>query len=343
VDLTNSKGKAAAVLGATALLSDISTPKLKAEVASRLEPAVVTNQIVSVSPQIEGFRYEGATLPKSWPKGEHQVDAPPPPPLKEEHLVRKVVVSTLSALFALGGYISCIHRGTPKERRQESLLTRACESLFPETPYFPNNRASWLMSTLNSSSLFLLGVLTATQAGQSTTSGILSMAVVGIYALGAGWLFANGQKFGSKVEIHPTDKKCLVGGLIGLGIFVYSGLAHLGRVPAINAPLELIGIGVGLATRSFAIYPLFREFRAAVSHARAHSELGVKVEGKDRPLPSLGAQLFWNAAIWLNLLNLENFHSISAIVPVGMTIQNFVLVTTGLWAHYQVKKLHSRG
>ena len=347
MDLTNQKGKAVTALGAAALLSGADLAAQNTDPLT-LPPAPIKRIESERRSPPEFFRKSDAAFPEHWAKPEAAASPAPsgrivpivtPPPANTDDLGRKSFISGVSALLALGGYALSIHRGTPKEQRQNSLITRACESLFPETPFFPNNKASWLMSTLNSSSLFLLGVLGAVQSGQSLVSSALSMAVVGIYAAGAGWLCANGFKYGGEFKMHPTDKKCLIGGCIGLGTFIYCGLSRMGIVPAVDAPLEIIGMAVGLFTRGMAISPLFREFRSCVKTARANAEAAPGSEVNERALPSLGSHVFWNAAIMLNLANLASFSTKAAIVPIGMTIQNWILIGTAAWAYRQVHNL----
>lgn len=348
MDLTNQKAKSAA-LGAAALLAGSNQEALSTDALTLPKPSIGQVEIEKRSDSPEYLRGGAATFPEHWPRPEPATEVPgpvgprtvgSPPPTPDDNLARKTIVSALSGLFALGGYAVSIHRGTPKEKRQSSMLTRVCESLFPETPFFPNNKASWLMSTLNSSSLFLLGMLSSLQSGQSMASSLLSMAVVGIYAAGAGWLCVNGFKYGGEFKMSPTDKGCLVGGSIGLGTFLYCGLARLGVVPAVDAPLELIGIGAGLLTRSLALFPLVREFVTCVRNARLRASTGLEAEGrKDLSLPSLSAHIFWNAAIMLNLANLTTFFSKAAIVPLGMTMQNWICIGAAIWAHWQVRKL----
>ncbi len=345
--LNPSNAKTMTAIGAAALLSN--PGNLQAELSNTNLPAIsrsAAGSNVASSNSNAFYKYSGATFPSNWLKATTtatvnqsssteiltaKVTKP-----KDQNLNVKTLISLCSTALALAGYALALHRGTPEDQRHKTTLGKACEKLFPDSAHFPNNRATWALSTLNSSSLFLLGILQATKSGQSLTSSILSMAVVGTYAIGSGWIWAHANKHDSVSRLHPRDKRCLVGGCVGVGIFLYAGIARLGYLPSGNLPLEMLGICVGLATRGLAFTPLIRELHTAVAQARERSSQKIVRGDNAKALPSLGAQAFWNAALYLNFLNLPDLASKAAIVPIGMALQNAYLLGTALWAYYHV-------
>ncbi len=294
-------------------------------------PEAPVSELANLIPPT-GFPVRSAASP---PAASTEVLGNTPPAGREEprSLASRLWLAGFSALITLPGYALALRRGTPPEGRSENPIFKALDRLYPESHYFPNNRATWISSAFTSTALFGLGVLQAASSGASLASALATQAVVGVYALGAATLALHALGNKSRPPLSSFDKVCMTGALCGLGTFVAASLSRLGYLPAVDLPLTSIGIGLGLAVRALALTPLTREFIRCGRGASEPSE-----NGEPKSLPALGAHLFWNAAIIVNLANLPSLASEAAIVPLGMTALNLVCLAAGIWAWNRIRK-----
>lgn len=237
---------------------------------------------------------------------------------------KSVSLAILSCLITLPGYALALRRGTPLEKREHNPIYRMMETISPDPMFFPNNRATWIASAANSSALFGLGMLQSLSQGQSFGSALASLAVIGVYGVGAAALAWNSLRHGRGFEMSGIDKACLTGSLIGVATLLWSGFTRAGILPPVNMPLEMFGIVTALAVRTLALTPLVREFLVC---ARAPNP-----EKLLRGFPNLAPHALWTAPVLLNLLNPQILASKAAIVPVVVSIQGAICLAVGSWA-----------
>lgn len=244
--------------------------------------------------------------------------------VKDEASWKAIALAALSCLITVPGYALALRRGTPHEKREQNPIYRLMDSISPDKIFFPNNRATYIASTANSSALFGLGMLQSLSQGQSFGTALASLAVIGIYGLGSAALASNAVRHGRGFEMSTGDKVCLSGSLLGVTALVWSGLTRAGVFPPVHMPLEMFGIVTALAVRTLALTPLVREFFAC---ARApHPE---KLE---RGFPNLVPHIFWTTPVLLNLLNPQILATKAGIVPVVVSVQGAILLGIGTWA-----------
>jgi hypothetical protein len=243
----------------------------------------------------------------------------------EEANWKTISLSILSCLMALPGYALAFRRGTPIEKRENNLVYRALDAITPDPTFFPNNRATWIASAANSSALFGLGMLQALSQGQPFGAALTSLSVIGMYGLGAMALAYNSLRHGRSFEMSAVDRTCLIGGLVGVGTLMWSGLTRAGLLPPVGMPLDMFGIVTALTVRSIALVPLLREFFVC-----ARTSDPDKLRGG---FPNLASHAFWVAPVLLNMLNPQALASKAGIVPIVVSIQGAICLTVGSWAY----------